>query len=110
MLSPSKSRYTTHIGKFNVPELGATLDGVLSGRTKTGPYSDLKPLSERPCAEVHAEVVAALSGGGESEEDDIMKEMMAEIQAKEAAAKAAQDEEEEAKKSKKKRKKKKGKK
>ena len=110
VLSPSKSRYTTHIGKFNVQELGATLDGVLSGRTKTGPYSDLKPLSERPCAEVHAEVAAALSGGGESEEDDIMKEMMAEIQAKEAAAKAAQDEEEEAKKSKKKKKKKKGKK
>ena len=88
VLSPSKARFATHVGKFNVQELGYTLDAVLSGRSKTGPYSSLGALSKRACTEVHAEVAAALGGSGEEgEEDDIMKEMMEEIKAKEAAAK-----------------------
>jgi hypothetical protein len=82
VLSPSKTRFATHVGKFNVQELGRTLDAVLSGRIKTGPYSSLHPLSTRACSEVHAEVAAAIGGGAAPEEDDIMKEMMAEIKAK----------------------------
>jgi len=108
VLSPSKGRFATHVGKFNVQELGSTLDAVLSGRVKTGPYSSLQPLSDRACSEVHAEVAAAIGGGEAEEEDDIMKEMMAEIKAKEAAA--AEEEEEASGKKKKKKKKKKGKK
>lgn len=110
IMSPSKSRFATHVGKFNVLELGNTLDAVLSGRTKTGPYSTVKALSTRACSEVHTEISAAMGGDGSSEEeDDIMKEMMEEIKAKEAAAKAADDEEKGSKK-KKFKKKKKGKK
>jgi len=106
VLSPSKSRYAMHVGKFNSQEMGGTLDAVLTGRTKTGPYSSIGALSDRACAEVHAEVAAAMGGGEASEEeDDIMKEMMEEIRAKEAAAAAEADEEEGKKKKKKKKKK-----
>jgi len=108
ILSPSKNRFASHVGKFNVQELGATLDGVLSGKTKTGPYSSVNALSSRACSEVHAEIATAMGGGDSEEEDDIMKEMMDEIKAKEAAAKA--EDEEKGSKKKKFKKKKKGKK
>mmetsp|Transcript_51418 Transcript_51418/g.122422 ORF Transcript_51418/g.122422 Transcript_51418/m.122422 type:complete len:694 (+) Transcript_51418:49-2130(+) len=107
VVSPSKSRVHTHVGKFNVDELVNTLDAVLSGKKSTTPYSSLNALEERTCAEVHAETEAAMAGGGSEEEDDIMKEMMEEIRRKEAEAEEAAEAAEGAKKKKKKRKSKK---
>ena len=39
VLSPSKQRYHMHVGKFQVAELESTLEAVLTGKKRTGPYS-----------------------------------------------------------------------
>eukprot|EP00287_Rhodomonas_sp_CCMP768_P014512 CAMPEP_0196760428 /NCGR_PEP_ID=MMETSP1091-20130531/105208_1 /TAXON_ID=302021 /ORGANISM="Rhodomonas sp., Strain CCMP768" /LENGTH=719 /DNA_ID=CAMNT_0042109313 /DNA_START=21 /DNA_END=2181 /DNA_ORIENTATION=+ len=103
VISPSKQRFHMHVGKFQLAELEGTLEGVLSGKKATGPYSSLAELEARQCSEVHAEIAAAMAGGGDDEDDEIMREMMEEIKRKEAE-KAAEEESE--KKSKKKKKKK----
>jgi len=110
ILSPSKQRSHLHVGKFNPNELGITLDHVLSGRIKTGPYSALGELEKRDCAEIYAEIAAASASDGGAEDDDIMKEMMEEIKRKEAEKEASEDEDEDSSKKKSKKKKKKSKK
>ncbi|EKX38962.1 hypothetical protein GUITHDRAFT_165054 [Guillardia theta CCMP2712] len=106
ILSPSKQRSHLHVGKFNSNELGVTLDHVLSGRIKTGPYSSLGELEKRDCEEVYAEIAAASAPEGGAEDDDIMKEMMEEIKRKEAEKEANDEDEEDSSKKKKKKKKK----
>mmetsp|Transcript_16509 Transcript_16509/g.40319 ORF Transcript_16509/g.40319 Transcript_16509/m.40319 type:complete len:688 (-) Transcript_16509:96-2159(-) len=105
VISPSKQRYVQHVGKFAVDELGATLQGVLSGKKQTGPYSSVNPLEKRQCADVHAEILAAISGGGSEEDDEIMREMMEEIKRKQEEEGDDDDDGAKKKKTKKKRKK-----
>lgn len=109
VVSPSKGRYLQHIGKFSREELQSTLQGVMSGKKSTGPFSAINPLESRACKEVHDEITAAMSGGGSEEDDDIMREMMEELAAKQKVAEE-EEEEESPKKKKKKSKKKKSKK
>jgi len=110
VISSSKERYHTHVGKFNVNELENTLDGVLTGKKQTGPYSRVGDLESKACTEVHAEIAASMSAGAEEDDDDIMKEMMEEIKRKEAEKAAEEDEDDDSSKKKKKKKKKKSKK
>jgi hypothetical protein len=82
VISPSKQRFVLHVGKFASVELEQTLDGVLSGKKKTGPYSKIGDLESRPCADLHAEFLAASSVESAPEDDEIMREMMEEIKRK----------------------------
>ena len=86
VISPSKQRFVLHVGKFASLELEQTLDGVLSGKKKTGPYSKVGDLELRPCADVHAEILAATAVESAPEDDEIMREMMEEIKQKQKAS------------------------
>mmetsp|Transcript_27938 Transcript_27938/g.73710 ORF Transcript_27938/g.73710 Transcript_27938/m.73710 type:complete len:642 (+) Transcript_27938:72-1997(+) len=111
VVAASKQRYVLHVGKFEEAELDRTLEDVLRGRKKTGPYSQLAPLETRPCAEVHAEMLAGSDATASSEDDDIMKEMMEEIERKRQQSESDEDSDDEGgKKSKKKKRKSKKKK
>uniref|UniRef100_A0A7S0WEP5 Thioredoxin domain-containing protein n=1 Tax=Cryptomonas curvata TaxID=233186 RepID=A0A7S0WEP5_9CRYP len=111
VISPSKQRFVLHVGKYAQNELEQTLDGVLSGKKKTGPYSSIGALESRPCSDVHAEILAATSAGSDTgEEDEIMKEMMEEIKRKQQESEDEDGESDNSKKSKKKKRKSKKKK
>lgn len=59
---PLTHRHAVHVGKFQEQELQATLQGVISGKKQTGPYSSVNSLEARECADVHAEILAATTG------------------------------------------------
>ena len=92
-LSPKKRRFAGFVGGFEEAPVRQFLTGILTGRRKTSPISDI-PLPEHTaekCAELAAENAAAASADAEAGDDGELDDLMAEIRAEEEAAKKAQE-------------------
>ena len=81
------------VGGFEEAPVRQFLTGILTGRRKTAPISDV-PLPEHTaekCAELAAEAAASASEAAEAGDDGELDDLMAEIRAEEEAAKKAQE-------------------
>ena len=91
--SPKKRRFAGFVGGFEEAPVRQFLTGILTGRRKTAPISDV-PLPEHTaekCAELAAEAAASASEAAEAGDDGELDDLMAEIRAEEEAAKKAQE-------------------
>ncbi len=48
VIAPKKSRFVTYVGAFEADPIGAWLDGVVKGATKTYPFSKMPEFVDVP--------------------------------------------------------------